>query len=53
MASRVSLWQRIARFFRPAPETYETRRSRPGTPSDTTNPHFNQPTDQRGSGPIG
>lgn len=50
MDAKLSLWQKIVRLFRPEPETYETRRSRPGAQADTPNDHFNEPTDQRRSG---
>ncbi|WP_218869723.1 hypothetical protein [Microbacterium sp. AK009] len=53
-AAKRSLWQRLVHVFRPEPETYETRRARPGG----SDPGVIQasPLDQRrdgGSGGIG
>lgn len=53
MSGDISIWTRIKRFFRPQPETYDTRQPRPGEPGDAPG---NQPygaTDQRRHGGTG
>ena len=56
MSDKISVWTRVKRFFRPAPETYETRQARPGDPGDVPRTQKYEATDQRrhgGSGALG
>ncbi|QIG40989.1 hypothetical protein G5T42_17165 [Microbacterium sp. 4R-513] len=56
MTEKSSTWTRVKRFFRPEPETYDTRRPRAGEPAPGLETQKYEATDSRrhgGTGAIG
>ncbi len=53
MSEKPSVWTRIARFFRPQRETYETRQARGGEIGRGLGSQYNHATDQRRFGTGG
>lgn len=53
MSEKPSVWTRIARFFRPQHETYETRQARGGEIGGGLGSQYNHATDQRRFGESG